>query len=169
MTQEPAPELRIGRITRAHGVRGAVRVELLTDFPDRFAAGRQVQVDGRRLRVKTSREQEGGLLVSFDGVEDRDATESLLGRYCTVPLSEARKLPGDRYYHFQLVGLSVYDQRQARAIGRVAEVLSYAANDVLRVTDGSSEHLIPMLRGIVKTIGLEEGVIKVELPEEAET
>ncbi|TMF30505.1 MAG: 16S rRNA processing protein RimM [Chloroflexi bacterium] len=169
MTVEPEPDLRIGRVLKAHGVKGALRVELLTDFPDRFAPGREMVVGGRRLRVARSEELQGSVLVTFEGISDRTAAEPLAGAYVTVPLAEARALPADHYYHFQLVGLTVFDTRQARQLGRVAEVLSYAANDVLRVTDGDREVLIPMIRSVVRSIAPAEGMIIVDLPEEAQT
>ena len=169
MTVEPEPELRVGRVLKAHGVKGALRVELLTDFPDRFAPGREMVVGGRRLRVARSEELQGSVLVTFEGISDRTAAEPLAGAYVTVPLAEARALPADHYYHFQLVGLTVFDTRQARQLGRVAEVLSYAANDVLRVTDGDREVLIPMIRSVVRSIAPAEGMIIVDLPEEAQT
>lgn len=162
------PALRIGRVLKAHGVKGALRIELLTDFPDRFAPGREVQVAGRRLTVARTEEQEGGLLVTFNGIEDRSAAEPLTGAYCTLPLTEARRLPADRFYHFQLVGLTVFDARYGREIGRVAEVLTYEANDVLRVTGGDREILIPMVRSVVRSITPADGVITVDLPEETE-
>jgi 16S rRNA processing protein RimM len=166
VTVEPEPELRIGRVLKAHGVKGAVRVELLTDFPDRFAPGREVQVAGRRLQVARSEELDGSMLVTFAGIDDRDAAQQLAGAYFTVPLGEARELPADRYYHFQLVGLRVIDTGGTRELGKVAEVLTYAANDVLRVTDGDTEILIPMIRSVVRSIAPAEGTITVDLPEE---
>jgi len=167
VTVEPEPDLRVGRVLRAHGVKGALRVELLTDFPDRFAPGREVVVGGRPLRVARSEELDGSMLVTFEGISDRTAAEPLAGAYVTVPLAEARALPADQYYHFQLVGLTVFDTRQARQLGRVAEVLTYPANDVLRVTDGDHEVLIPMIRSVVRSIAPAEGMITVDLPEEA--
>jgi 16S rRNA processing protein RimM len=166
VTVEPEPDLRIGRVLKAHGVKGALRVELLTDFPDRFAAGREVLVAGRRLKVARSEEVGGTMLVTFDGIDDRTAAEPLTGAYVTVPLGDARALPADHYYHFQLVGLRVFDTREDRELGRVAEVLTYAANDVLRVTDGDRETLIPMIRSVVRSIAPAEGTITVDLPEE---
>jgi 16S rRNA processing protein RimM len=155
-------------VLKAHGVKGAVRVELLTDFPDRFAAGREVLVAGRRMTVARSEGQDGSLLVTFKGVDDRSVAEQLVGAYCTVPLAEARPLPADRYYHFQLVGLTVIDAHHARELGQVAEVLTYPANDVLRVTGRDREILIPMVRSVVRSIAPAEGTITVDLPEETQ-
>jgi 16S rRNA processing protein RimM len=166
LTTQPETDLRIGLVRSAHGLKGALRVELLTDFPDRFAPGREVEVAGRRLRVARSAEQPDGLLVTFEGIDDRNAAELLIGAYCTVPLEDARALPADQYYHFQLVGLRVFDVHGDRELGEVAEVLTYPANDVLRVTDGSREVLIPMVRSVVRAIAPSEGRITVDLPEE---
>jgi len=168
LTTQPETDLRIGLVRSAHGVKGALRVELLTDFPDRFAPGREVDVAGRRLRVARSIEQPDGLLVTFDGIDDRTAAEHLVGAYCTVRLQDARALPADRYYHFQLVGLRVFDVNGDRELGEVAEVLTYPANDVLRVTDGTREVLIPMVRSVVRAIAPSEGRITVDLPEETQ-
>ena len=168
MTAQPEPDLRIGRVLKAHGVKGAVRMELLTDFPDRFAPGREVLVTGRRMRIARSEGQEGSLLVTFEGIDDRDAALPLVGAYCTLPLAEARTLPADRYYHFQLVGLTVVDAHHARELGQVAEVLTYPANDVLRVTGREREILIPMIRSVVRSIAPAEGTITVDLPEETQ-
>jgi 16S rRNA processing protein RimM len=165
---ETEPALRIGRVLKAHGVKGALRIELLTDFPDRFAPGREVEVGGRRLTVSCAEEQDGTMMVSFDGIDDRDAAELLTGEYCTLPLTEARRLPADRFYHFQLVGLTVIDARDRREVGVVAEVLTYDANDVLRVTNGDREVLIPMVHSVVRSIRPADGVIMVDLPEETE-
>jgi 16S rRNA processing protein RimM len=168
LTTQPETDLRIGLVRSAHGVKGALRVELLTDFPDRFAPGHEVEVAGRRLRVARSTAQPDGLLVTFDGIDDRNAAEQLIGAYCTVPLGDARALPADQYYHFQLVGLRVFDVHGDREIGQVAEVLAYPANDVLRVTDGSREVLIPMVRSVVRAITPSEGRITVDLPEDTQ-
>ena len=168
MTTPPETDLRIGLVRSAHGVKGALRVELLTDFPDRFAPGRELEVGGRRLRVARSTEQPDGLLVTFDGIDDRTSAERLVGAYCTLPLEDARPLPADRYYHFQLVGLRVFDLHGDRDLGQVAEVLTYPANDVLRVTDGSREVLVPMVRSVVRSIALSDGRITVELPAETQ-
>jgi 16S rRNA processing protein RimM len=165
---ETEPALRIGRVLKAHGVKGALRIELLTDFPDRFARGAQLEVAGRRLTVSRAEEQDGTMLVCFDGIDDRDAAERLTGEYCTLPMAEARRLPAGRFYHFQLVGLRVLDAQNGREVGRVAEVLTYDANDVLRVTNGEREVLIPMVRSVVRSITPAEGVITVDLPKETE-
>ena len=162
------PELRVGRVSKAHGVKGALWVELLTDFPERFAPGSELDVGGRAMVVAGSEERDGAVLVRFRGVEDRNAAEELVGLYCTLPLDAAKPLPADQFYHFQLVGLAVFDLRRQRELGRVEEVLSYAANDVLRVVNENREVLIPMIKTVVRSVNPAEGRIIVQLPEETE-
>ena len=169
MTAEPTdPPLRVGRVIGAHGVRGEVRVEPLTDFPDRFRPGAQVDVDGRSLTISAVSGAGPQLLVRFREVADREQAAGLQGAYLTVPLREARALPEGHFYHFQLVGLRVRD-RQGRDLGRVEEVLEYPANDVLRVSGGpGGEVLVPMVRAVVQSVDLAGGVIEVDLPEATE-
>jgi len=166
VTPGAPPDLRIGRVLKAHGVRGGVRVESLTDFPDRFAPGSQVTVAGRRLTIERSGVSEAGVLLTFAEITDREEAARLTGSYLTVPLSEARELPPERFYHFQLVGLQVIDRASGRRLGTVAEVLTYPANDVLRVTDGAGERLVPMVRSVVLRVDLPGGTITVDLPDE---
>jgi len=160
----PGLELRVGRVLGAHGVRGALRIESLTDFPDRFAPGSRLQLRGHPLTVAALEQQTPHLVVRFGEITDRAAAELVIGEYVTVPLSEARPLPEDRFYHFELVGLSVVDVRSGRTLGHVAEVLPYAANDVLRVVGGEGETLVPMVRAVVRAILRDSGRIMVDLP-----
>jgi 16S rRNA processing protein RimM len=166
LTEGAAPDLRIGRVLKPHGVRGGLRVESLTDFPDRFDTGRKVTVAGRLLTISRSHQSEGGLILNFVGIDNPEDAGPLRGAYITVPLSQARPLPADRYYHFQLVGLTVIDNRDQKPLGRVEEVLTYSANDVLRVTGGGREQLVPMVSSVVLEIDLGEGQITVDLPED---
>ena len=160
----PGDQLRVGRVVAAHGVEGAVRVEPLTDFPDRFEPGSHLLVNGRPLTVSTAMTERAPWVVRFQEIADRSAAEKLVNLYLTVPVSAARPLPDGRFYHYELVGLSVVDQASGRVLGRVAEVLTYAANDVLRVVDNDAETLVPMVRSIVRAVDQGGGRILVDLP-----
>jgi 16S rRNA processing protein RimM len=161
--------LRVGLVSRAHGIDGAVRVQALTDYPERFKKGACVDADGRRLTVAESSADGEQFTVRFAEVPDRSAAEALVGSYLTLPLEDARPLPEGSYYHFQLVGLRVLEPG-GRELGRVEEVLEYPTNDVLRVVKaGAPEVLIPMLRSVVRSIDPAAGQMLVELPEEVES
>jgi 16S rRNA processing protein RimM len=164
-----ADKLRIGRVLRAHGVQGALRVEPLTDFLDRFKAGVQLFVDDRALTVSSMEEANGVLLLRFQQIGDRSEAEKLTGAYLTLPLEAARSLPADHFYHFELVGMRVHDASSQRELGVVAEVLIYPANDVLRVSGGQGEVLIPMVKSVVRSVDKTVRKILVDLPGEVET
>ena len=161
-------KLRIGRILRAHGVQGALRVEPLTDFLDRFEPGVQVFVDDRSLTVASMEQAESALLLRFREIGDRTEAEKLTGAYLTVPLGQARRLPSDRFYHFELIGMQVLDASSGRQLGTVAEVLTYPANDVLRISGLEGEVLVPMVKSIVRSVDKAARQILVDLPEEVE-
>jgi len=159
-------QLIIGRVRRAHGHSGALRVEVLTDFSERFRPGAQVEIDGRPYTVRASQASEPDLILELEGLTGTTA-ERLRGAYLTVPLSEARPLPAGRYYHFQLVGLEVHDL-SGRTFGRIVEVLEYPGQDVYRAVEGTRETLIPAASEVVREISLEKGRMLVDLPEAVE-
>jgi 16S rRNA processing protein RimM len=154
-------------VVKPHGNDGSVQVASLTDFPDRYSPGSKVEVGGRYLTVASQQLSGDTLVVKFVEIDDRDGADKLRGAYCTVPLRQARPLPDGRFYAFQLVGLTVIDQRAGKTLGTVAEVLAYSANDVLLVTDGNREVLIPMVRSVISSIEPSKGQILVEMPDEA--
>jgi 16S rRNA processing protein RimM len=108
------------------------------------------------------------LILNFAGIDNPEEAGPLRGAYITVPLSEARALPAGRYYHFQLIGLRVVDNHDHKPLGTVAEVLTYPANDVLRVTGVGRERLMPMVSSVVLEVDLDEGQITVDLGKDTE-
>lgn len=166
---EPAPRLRVGRVLRALGLDGSVRVESLSDFPDRFRHGVSLQAGDQDVTVEAVRRHGDQFVIRFAGITDRSAAERLEGQYLTVPLDDARPLPADHFYHFQLVGLTVIDASTGEAIGEVADVLPNPANDVLRVVTRSGDVLVPLVRAVVKAVHPHERRVVVDLPRPEET
>lgn len=155
--------LRIGRVRRAHGTSGGLRVEVLTDFPERFAPGTQLMLGGLLCTVRAARPVPPDVLLELDGV-GAEQVAALVGEYLTVPLAEARPLPAGRYYHYQLVGLDVWDV-SGRHHGRIVDVLEYPGQTVFRALDGGREVLIPATRACVREISLDNHRMVVDLPE----
>ena len=105
-------QLVVGRIGKAHGIRGEVGVEVRTDDPDaRFASGESLitePADRGPLRVDATRWHSGRLLVNFAGVADRTAAEALRGTLLLVEVDESERPDDpDEFYDHQLVGLRV--------------------------------------------------------------
>jgi 16S rRNA processing protein RimM len=150
MSREPT--VVVGRITRAHGVRGEVAVSVLSEVPGRFADGAVVYLeDGRPLTVRSSRPHGDRLLVSFAGVGDRAAAEALGGALLVVPGSMSPPLPEGSWWDHQLIGCEVLTD-SGRPLGRLAEVIHTPANDVWCATVGGRETLIPALKDSVVSV-----------------
>ena len=164
-----APErLVVGRVVRPHGVRGELSVEVLSDAPERFAPGAELGVgdpDGPEplgtAVVTAARLHLGRLLLTLEGVSDRDAADRHRGAWLSIPATEARPLDPDEFWRHQLIGLAVVD-REGRQRGRVADVVPGAAHDLLAVeVPGGATALVPAVAALV-TVELEAGRVLVE-------
>lgn len=152
--------IRVGQVTGAYGVQGAVKVLPLTDFMDRFDAGAKVVIDGAAHQVEWSRESRPGLVVKLRGIENRTLAELHCGRYLEVPDDEVRPLEEGRFYHRQVVGLAVFTSSGDR-LGVVAEILERPANDVWVSREGAIEHLIPATQDAILEVDVSGGRVVV--------
>lgn len=161
------PLLVVGRLARAHGVRGEVAVQLLTEVESRFEPGSELLLGPageRRLTVKAARPHHGRLLVTFEGIDDRTKAEALGGLFLMVPREDAPSLPEGRYWIHELVGLEVRHE-DGRVLGRLLDVVANPANDLWVVDAGDREVLIPALKEVIVGIDLEAGTATIrELP-----
>lgn len=169
-------EVVVGRIGRPHGVKGELTVELRTDEPERrFAAGALLRTQAPpggssplpvfpgTLTVRGTRWHQTRLLVTFDGVGDRNAAEALRGVLLAVEvdLAESPEDP-EEFYDHQLVGLRVVTTLGAE-VGELAEVVHGPAQDLLsiRARDGR-EILVPFVRRFVPEVDVAAGRVVVE-------
>jgi 16S rRNA processing protein RimM len=169
VTAAEAVTVVVGRVGRAHGIRGEVAVEVRTDDPDdRLAAGAVVSTEPSHLgplAVAAARWHAGRLLLSFVGIEDRTAAEALRGAVLLADVT-ARQRPSDpdEYYDHELVGLTVEDL-DSTVLGAVAEVVHLPGQDLLAVRGpGEAEFLVPFVAALVPTVDLEQRRVVVDLP-----
>jgi 16S rRNA processing protein RimM len=164
----------VGRVGRAHGVRGDVTVDVRTDVPERrFARGALLEraAGGPGLVVADSRWHSGRLLVRFEGVADRNAAESLRGTVLTIDAARAGAADedepgedGEFWWDRDLVGLRAFTP-EGRELGEVLDVVHTPAGELLaigRPDDG--EHLVPFVREIVPTVDLPGRRLVVDAP-----
>jgi 16S rRNA processing protein RimM len=149
--------LAVGRITRAHGIRGEVAVLNLSEVKGRFEPGSHLRLeDGRTLTVEAARPHGHRLLVKFEEVPDRTVAEALRGQVLLVPAADAPDPVAGSYWVHQVVGLEVVTEK-GRRLGHVREVLHNPAND-LWVTGGpEGEVLIPALGEVVLEVDVGAG------------
>ena len=152
--------IRVGQVTGAYGLGGAVKVMPLTDFLDRFDPGASLVLEGCARQVEWSRGTPPGIVVKLSGIENRTLAELFRGRYLEVPDEETRKLEEGRFYHRQVVGLAVFTSSGER-LGVVAEILERPANDVWISREGTIEHLIPATKDAVLEVDVAGGKVVV--------
>jgi 16S rRNA processing protein RimM len=156
----------VGRLARAHGVRGLVRIDVRTDEPDRrFADGATFATERGPLTLLSTRWHGSALLARFDGVDDRAAADALRGVLLEVEIADdERPDDPDEYYDHQLVGLAVHDVR-GDPRGVVSEVLHLPGQDLLAVVDPEEhERLVPFVRDLVTAVDLDRRVLVVDDP-----
>lgn len=158
--------MTVGKIRGVWGLRGDIRVEVLTDFPKRFDVGRIVYLEGRPAKVVRSRPAKKGLIIALDIVSNRTIAESLRGAELTIPSALLDPLPEGSYYHFQLIGLDVCTQ-EGENLGRVVDIITTAGNDVYVVSDDDErdEILVPALKENILSIDVSAKTMVVKLPE----
>jgi 16S rRNA processing protein RimM len=154
MTDDPVL-LEVGRIGRAHGLRGEVHVVAVSNVPDRFAAGSRLIVGDAALVVQSAREAGNGWVVHFADVNDRDAAEALRGR--SVRAHPLPRAPEGTLFVHELIGAEVRDPSGAR-IGRVEAVQANPAHDLLVLDSGA---LVPMVFVVDHT----PGTVIVDVPD----
>jgi len=152
--REPTPRLEVGRIGRAHGLRGEVAVSLSSNRTERLAPGEVLFAGDREFVVRAARPHGGRWLVQFEGVSDRDAAEALRGVVLSgEPLGP---LPEGELWVHELIGSEVSDTT-GRRLGRVVAVEANPAHDLLVLDDGA---LVPM----VFVVEQRDGAVVVDPP-----
>jgi 16S rRNA processing protein RimM len=160
-----APDLTIvGRVRRAHGIRGELVVEPLTDVPDAvFAPGRRViagtvdgdpSPDGRELLVEESRPFKGGWIVAFSSIVDRNEAERWRERYLLAPKSELVPTTAGEFYVHDLFGLSVVDAATQDVVGEVTDVYELPQGILLDVRRPVGSVLVPFRPEVVTEVDL---------------
>lgn len=165
-------QLRVGRLVKAHGLKGALKIELYTDEPDRrFATGATFTLQvpesspwhGRPLTVREFRWMNSHPVAFFEGVDDRSAAEELVKAILWIDEDSEASVPeDDAWYDHQLVGLDVV--RDGEVVGTVARVDHFPAQDLLAVRVGEEEILVPFVKAIVPEVDIEAGRVVVTPP-----
>jgi 16S rRNA processing protein RimM len=164
--QQPEPHyLAIGRVQRPHGVRGELRVELLTAHPEHLVDVQTLYVGGahRPHTVLGVRPHQDLALIMLQGYEDRDAADTLRGELLYVRREDAVPLDEDEYYEYQFKGLAVVTD-EGELLGEIAEVFTAPnANDVFIVHGPLGELLIPVIEDVIVACDLEAREITIHL------
>jgi 16S rRNA processing protein RimM len=166
----PLPEtVLVGRILRAHGVRGEVLVEVLSDNPRRFAAGSELLAAraGRargKLTIRAAHPHPAGLRIAFAELGDRDTAAALAGAELEAERASVPAAAPGAYYLFELVGCRCRD-RVAGELGEVTDAFEDGGGWLLEVTRDDRRLLVPFVASFVAHVDRQERTIQLDLPE----
>ncbi len=172
----PAPrgktQLRVGRLVKAHGLKGALKLELYTDDPEgRFAPGASFTLQvpesspwhGKTLTVREFRWMNSHPVAFFEDIDDRTAAESIVRAILWIDQDTAQvSTEDDAWYDHQLAGLDVV--RDDTVIGKVARVDHLPAQDLLVVRADEREVLVPFVKAIVPEVDIDAGRVVITPP-----
>lgn len=158
----PEPRfLIIGQVRRPHGVRGEVKVAVVSDEPERFARLKTVFISQdpddahpQPTAVEGTRMHGRDVLLKLHGVDSPEAAAALRNAWLWVPRAEALPLAPGEYYLYQLIGLAVYTDAGIH-LGELREVLETGANNVFVVVDGAREILLPDIEQVIREINFD--------------
>ena len=134
-----------------------MKIEPMTDFPDRFKKlGKVVLVSpsGRELaaEVRSARTDAGGsLYLLLSGYESPEKAKALNGWFIKVPQEQAVPLPKGSFYHFELIGMEVVSE-SGEKLGTITDIFETGSNDVYVMKQGRKEIFIPATKEIIKQV-----------------
>lgn len=168
-----AGRYEIGKIVGVHGVRGDMLLLPQTDFPERFLGMKEldVTVAGKPMRTFKVRriepyEGKNTFFLRLQGVEDRDAAETLKGALITVAEDERVELEEDEYWLDDIIGLAVFDKATGGRLGEITEVICTGSNDVyvVKTPEGASK-AIPAIADVIEKVDVANSTMTVNIPE----
>lgn len=158
-------EIIVGRIVGPWGLRGDIKVHSLTDIPSRFSPGSILQIGIQSVRVERSRSNKNTLIVKLDTINNRTEAEEIRGLPLTIPKQEIKSLPKGAYYHFQIIGIDVWND-QGKYLGKVNEIIPTGNNDVYVIkNEENKDMLIPAIKSVVLDVDTQNKKMRVEIPE----
>ncbi|ALS00469.1 16S rRNA processing protein RimM [Enterococcus silesiacus] len=163
--------LNVGKIVNTQGLKGEVRIISQTDFPElRYKKGSVLTLFQEKktpieLTIKTHRKHKNFDIVTFEDHFSINDVEKYRDGILKVSKDGLKDLPGDEFYYHEIIGLTVIDENNEE-LGKIKEILSPGANDVWVVQrPKKKDALIPYIESVVKSIDLEAGIVRVEIPE----
>jgi 16S rRNA processing protein RimM len=143
--------VQVGKVGKPHGIKGAFFVENASEDPDRYTVGTTLLVGGKPAEVVESKRSGGRPVIRLD--RDVERGDEIKVELASLPSPEAGE-----YYAFQLVGLEVHENG-GPLLGRVVEITTNPANDVLELDTGLA---LPLVDACVQEVDLVAGRILVQ-------
>ncbi len=167
---EKKSSFTIGKVTGVHGLGGNLKVWSYAESLDTFNPGRTVLLKSEtepgktHTILKVSPHKKGALLV-LDGIDNRNVAEEQIGKEILIDRKQLPEPDDGSWYWQDLIGLSVIDHIKG-SIGKITDIFPTGANDVLVVTDGKDETLVPIHKHFVESVDMDKNTVRTTLPED---
>ena len=159
-----SPELEfivIGQILASWGNKGKLKVEIVTDFPQRFAPSSKIYINRQPATITGTEWRQGKVIIKLDTIDSIEDAEKLRGQLVEIHHSQLHSLPEGQYYHFQIIGLEVWTT-QGELLGNLTEILTTSSNDSYVVRGAKGEILIPAIEDVIKSVDLNKKRLVIE-------
>ena len=153
--------LKIGLITKPHGIKGEMRITPLTDDSARFKRLKNVIIDGKTYGVSGARVAADAVYLSLSGVNDRTAAETFRGKFLRVKREDAEPLEENTYFIADVIGCKVFTEND-KFICTVSEVISAKTDVFTGITEDGKTVRFPFLRDLLVKVDVEKKVIVVK-------
>ena len=155
----------VGIIRGVRGLRGQLRVESLSDFPERFSKGQPLQLNDMPREIVNVFNDKKGLIVELDGIDSREAAEKYRGCELKIDSQESGNLNSENsYFHHEIIGMAVLDENNTE-LGTVKEIIETGANDVYVVSNSiDKDILIPAISSVVGEVCVGSKTMRITLP-----
>jgi len=153
--------IAVGKILASRGIKGKLKVQVATDFLQRFAPHSTVYIDHQPVTIESTEWRKGKAIIKLNTIDSIEDAQRLRGKLIEIHRSQTYPLPEGQYYHFQLIGLEVWTT-QGELVGNITEILTAESNDNYVVRGAKGEFLIPAIDDVVKSVDLDKGQITIE-------
>ena len=153
--------ITIGQIIAPWGIKGELKVKVVTDFPQRFTPCSKIYINRQPMTINSTGWHKGKAIIKLNTINSIEDAQRLRGQTIEIHHSQVYPLPEGQYYHFQLTGLEVWTT-QGELLGTVTEILTADSNDNYVVRGAKGEILIPAIEDVIKSIDLNKGCIVIE-------
>ncbi len=148
MSESGERRIALAAVAGAHGVKGELRLKMLSESIDSLSRHESLYVGGEERRLVSIRDGGRTAVARFEGMNDRAAAEALRGSLIEVDRASLPPLEEGEYYHADLIGLAAVDDKEM-PVGTVVDVENFGAGDLLEIElEGGKRSLIPFRPGI---------------------
>ena len=153
--------LKIGLITKPHGIKGEMRITPLTDNPARFKRLKNVIIDGVNYGVSGAKVAADAVYLSLSGITDRTAAENFRGKFLRVKRQDAEPLEENNYYIADIIGCKVITEN-GNHLCTVKDVISAKTDVFTGITEDGKTVRFPFLRDVLVNVDVAEKTIVVK-------